>query len=44
MEPGSYSKMFIYVDEVTGELVDNPGEVITVKLPATNSIYPYPLK
>ncbi len=34
MEPGSYSKMFIYVDEVTGELVDNPGEVITVKLPS----------
>jgi hypothetical protein len=33
MEPGSYSKMFIYVDEVTGELVDT-GEVITVKLPS----------
>ncbi len=33
MEPGSYTKMFIYVDEVTGELVDT-GEVITVKLPS----------
>ena len=33
IEPGSYSKMFIYVDEVTGELVDT-GEVITVKLPS----------
>ena len=33
MEPGSYSKMFIYVDEVTGVLEDT-GEVITVKLPS----------